>query len=126
MSPKSVVNNLVFCIECQLLLHKKCSGIKGKLILHWPILHKNLKEVWDFKDQLMGNLKRICYRDQDRMQWSFFCYLDGDLCAGEGCKICCITVVTWTLQVNVTSQPAFTCLKLTIETLEEGVKYVQS
>ena len=24
------------------------------------------------------------------------------------------------------SQPAFTCLKLTIETLEQGVKYVQS
>ena len=24
------------------------------------------------------------------------------------------------------SQPAFTCSKLTIETLEEGVKYVQS
>ena len=48
-----------------------------------------------------------------------------DLCAGEGCKICCITVVTWTLQVNVTSQPAFTSLKLTIETLEQGVKYVQ-
>ena len=26
----------------------------------------------------------------------------------------------------VTSQPAFTCLKLTIETLEQGVEYVQS
>ena len=26
----------------------------------------------------------------------------------------------------VTSQPAFTCSKLTIETLEQGVKYVQS
>ena len=25
-----------------------------------------------------------------------------------------------------TSQPAFTCSKLTIETLEQGVKYVQS
>ena len=25
-----------------------------------------------------------------------------------------------------TSQPAFTCSKLTIETLEKGVKYVQS
>ena len=27
---------------------------------------------------------------------------------------------------NLSSQPAFTCSKLTIETLEEGVKYVQS
>ena len=26
----------------------------------------------------------------------------------------------------VKSQPAFTCSKLTIETLEQGVKYVQS
>ena len=26
----------------------------------------------------------------------------------------------------LTSQPAFNCLKLTIETLEEGVKYAQS
>ena len=27
---------------------------------------------------------------------------------------------------NPSSQPAFTCSKLTIETLEQGVKYVQS
>ena len=27
---------------------------------------------------------------------------------------------------NVTSQPAITCSKLPIETLEQGVKYVQS
>ena len=27
---------------------------------------------------------------------------------------------------SVASQPAFTCSKLTIETLEQGVKYVQS
>ena len=27
---------------------------------------------------------------------------------------------------GVCSQPAFTCSKLTIETLEQGVKYVQS
>ena len=27
---------------------------------------------------------------------------------------------------NKMSQPAITCLKLTIETLEQGVKYVQS
>ena len=26
----------------------------------------------------------------------------------------------------LTAQPAFTCSKLTIETLEQGVKYVQS
>ena len=26
----------------------------------------------------------------------------------------------------ITSQPAFTCSKLTIETLEQGAKYVQS
>ena len=30
-----------------------------------------------------------------------------------------------TLQ-KLTTQPAFTCSKLTIETLEQGVKYVQS
>ena len=29
-------------------------------------------------------------------------------------------------RLEVTSQPAFTCLKLTKETLEQGVKYVQS
>ena len=28
--------------------------------------------------------------------------------------------------VHKASQPAFTCSKLTIETLEQGVKYVQS
>ena len=28
--------------------------------------------------------------------------------------------------IHVRSQPAFTCSKLTIETLEQGVKYVQS
>ena len=27
---------------------------------------------------------------------------------------------------EIASQPVFTCLKLTIETLEQGVKYVQS
>ena len=27
---------------------------------------------------------------------------------------------------KIFDQPAFTCLKLTIETLEQGVKYVQS
>ena len=30
------------------------------------------------------------------------------------------------LLLSTTSQPAFTCSKLTIETLEQGVKYVQS
>ena len=30
------------------------------------------------------------------------------------------------LSQGVASQPAFTCSKLTIETLEQGVKYVQS
>ena len=30
------------------------------------------------------------------------------------------------LQDNMESQPAFTCSKLTIETLEQGVKYAQS
>ena len=31
--------------------------------------------------------------------------------------------VFWSLNIT---QPAITCLKLTIETLEQGVKYVQS
>ena len=30
------------------------------------------------------------------------------------------------VNVHVCSQPAITCLKLAIETLEQGVKYVQS
>ena len=30
------------------------------------------------------------------------------------------------LQNNILTQPAITCLKLTIETLEQGVKYVKS
>ena len=30
------------------------------------------------------------------------------------------------LATDVTSQPAITCSKITIETLEQGVKYVQS
>ena len=30
------------------------------------------------------------------------------------------------VNLNVATQPAFTCSKLTIETLEQGVKYVQS
>ena len=30
------------------------------------------------------------------------------------------------MQIKESSQQAFTCLKLTIETLEQGVKYVQS
>ena len=29
-------------------------------------------------------------------------------------------------QIFITGQPAITCSKLTIETLEQGVKYVQS
>ena len=29
-------------------------------------------------------------------------------------------------EISVPSQPAFTCSKLTIETVEQGVKYVQS
>ena len=35
------------------------------------------------------------------------------------------SVMKW-VNLNVATQPAFTCSKLTIETLEEGVKYVQS
>ena len=35
--------------------------------------------------------------------------------------------LTWIYFCKIdTSQPAFTCSKLTIETLEQGVKYVQS
>ena len=36
------------------------------------------------------------------------------------------SVITIPLQKKTISQPAFTCSKLTIETLEQGVKYVQS
>ena len=35
------------------------------------------------------------------------------------------SVMKW-VNLNVATQPAFTCSKLTIETLEQGVKYVQS
>ena len=34
--------------------------------------------------------------------------------------------VWWSSSLKDTTQPAFTCSKLTIETLEQGVKYVQS
>ena len=34
-------------------------------------------------------------------------------------------VYNTTCRVKSTPQPAFTCLKLAIETLEQGVKYVQ-
>ena len=34
--------------------------------------------------------------------------------------------IMWALDVAMSTQPAFTCSKLTIETLEQGVKYVQS
>ena len=34
--------------------------------------------------------------------------------------------VTYDFILDLTNQPAITCLKLTIETLEQGVKYVQS
>ena len=33
---------------------------------------------------------------------------------------------TYVLPINPPSEPAITCSKLTIETLEQGVKYVQS
>ena len=32
----------------------------------------------------------------------------------------------WVINGEEVTQPAFTCSKLTIETLEQGVKYVQS
>ena len=34
-----------------------------------------------------------------------------------------LLIIKWT---HVATQPTFTCSKLTIETLEQGVKYVQS
>ena len=39
---------------------------------------------------------------------------------------CLNKILTATLKSNSQSQPGITCLKLTIETLEQGVKYVQS
>ena len=36
-----------------------------------------------------------------------------------------ITTAVYVRSISIT-QPAFTCSKLTIETLEQGVKYVQS
>ena len=36
------------------------------------------------------------------------------------------TFSTYTPSDNITTQPAFTSPKLTIETLEQGVKYVQN
>ena len=36
---------------------------------------------------------------------------------------CAVIILSFGLKI---SQPAFTCSKLTIETLEQGVKYVQS
>ena len=37
-----------------------------------------------------------------------------------------VIFITRVLRNSTTSQPAITCSKLTIETLEQGVKYVQS
>ena len=34
--------------------------------------------------------------------------------------------IMWALDVAMSTQPESTCSKLTIETLEQGVKYVQS
>ena len=39
---------------------------------------------------------------------------------------CLCIIVIACLYINSISQPAFNCSKLTIETLEQGVKYVQS
>ena len=38
----------------------------------------------------------------------------------------CFTFSNYTPSDNITTQPAFTSPKLTIETLEQGVKYVQN
>ena len=37
-----------------------------------------------------------------------------------------LLIIKLIFTANVTSQPEFICLKLTIKTLEQGVKYVQS
>ena len=37
-----------------------------------------------------------------------------------------VSMVIFLKNILAVSQPAFTCSKLTIETLEQGVKYVQS
>ena len=72
-----------------------------------------------------------------RLQDSLNCYISrenkvilfiGPPSYGGSCKI---TVVSLSVCLSVwhfsqESQPAMTCLKLTIETLEQGVKYVQS
>ena len=44
----------------------------------------------------------------------------------EICCTLCFSGYTSNRSVKTLSQPAFTCSKLTIETLEQGVKYVQS
>ena len=37
-----------------------------------------------------------------------------------------IATMSWSLSLHEATQPAFTCSKLTIEIVEQGVKYVQS
>ena len=62
------------------------------------------------------------------MKSTLIVFVDVNLQEALDICIATIAVTLATVKSNPTgtTQPAFTCLKLTIETLEQGVKYVQS
>ena len=53
-------------------------------------------------------------------------YTPGFLTFSNGIEMEYCTEMGWIIMSSVPNQSAFTCSKLTIETLEQGVKYVQS
>ena len=82
-------------------------------------MFKTLKENWGLERK---PLEPIDKRSMKRKNWIWPTKFSEHFLLEMSHLVTCSTSMKW----KVTSQPAFTCSKLTIETLEEGVKYVQS
>ena len=86
--PTGVGNNSIYCNDCKLWVHKKCSG------LQWQAPNPDLRCA-----QCMGTARSVDGRPQNEVQVgpdklqvvASFCYLGDMLPTGEGCVLAVTT-----------------------------------
>ena len=87
---KGVGSNSILCCGCQLWIHRKCSGIKGKLTADPSYKCKRCKGIWICRPTDGRPENHVTLEGCKLDVGESFRYLGDELCPGGGCELATI------------------------------------
>ena len=83
---KGVGNNCIKCLQCKLWVHKRCSGITGRLVNVWNYVHLCLRCKGESRPIDGRPMTQVDVESTKLDVEDTFCYLGDMLCSGGGCE----------------------------------------